>query len=88
MEPQGIVAVSDELDPVADALRRRGYRVVRLHEADRDGERDHLLAVVVSGRSDDVAGIQTTRTAAPVIDAAGMTAEEVVELVERRRLER
>lgn len=84
METRGFVAVSEDLDPVAELLARRGYRVRPLGQVDwrRDGE--DLVAVVLSGRAEDVAGVEARRTPAPVIRASGMTPEEVVAEVERR----
>lgn len=84
METRGWVAVSEDLDPVAELLARRGYQVRPLGQVDWRREGDRLVAVVVSGRADDVTGVGTPETPAPVINAAGMTAEEVVAEVERR----
>lgn len=86
MEPRGTVAVSEDLDPVADLLARRGYRVVRLQEVDWRREGDGLVAVVVSGLGDNLLHVQDPETPAPVINAAGRTAEEVAAEVERRGL--
>ncbi|MCL6580511.1 MAG: YkuS family protein [Firmicutes bacterium] len=74
------VAVEEGLGPVAEALRRRGYHVTGLHpEALRTA-----AAVVVSGRDESLMGIQSIRTTAPVINAEGRSADEVVRDVEER----
>jgi len=78
--PRAEVAVEEGLRPVADALRRRGYHVTGLHpEALRTA-----AAVVVRGQDESLMGIQTIRTEAPVINAEGRSAEEVVRDVEER----
>ena len=78
-----VVAVAAELTPIRRRLEERGYRVVPLEEAFHgDGG---PLAVVVSGVDDNVAGAATVRSRAPVISAAGRTAEEVAAEVDRAR---
>jgi hypothetical protein len=77
---RAVVAVDRDLGPYEAALRDAGYHVVpldsaRLHEAS---------AIVVDGIDERVMGIETPLTPAPVINATGMTAEEVVREVRRR----
>ncbi len=79
---QQVVAVGDDLSPFRDALESAGFRVVSLdqmtlHEAH---------AVVVDGMDSGFLGIETTETEAPVIDADGMTPEQVVAAVKARAL--
>lgn len=83
MMERPVVAVAAELTPVRRRLEERGYRVVSLEEA-FDGSGDPL-AVVVSGVDDDVTGVASVRVKAPVISAAGKTAEEVAADVDRAR---
>ena len=83
---RGTVAVSEDLDSVADLLRQRGYSVVPLGQVDWRRQGQELVAVVLSGRSENVMGIQDALTPAPVIRAAGLTAQQVAEEVERRGL--
>ncbi len=78
------VAVEPSLTGLAAYLRRRGYRVV-------DPSPGNLLevdAVVVSGADDNVMGIQDVTTQAPVINAHGLSFDDVVRAVETRGLER
>jgi Na+/H+-translocating membrane pyrophosphatase len=75
-----VVAVDRDLGPYQDALREAGYHVVPADAA-------HLreaAAIVVDGIDDRVMGIETPLSPAPVINATGRTAEEVVEEVRRR----
>ncbi|MGE5509410.1 MAG: YkuS family protein [Chitinophagales bacterium] len=77
---KGVVAVASELGNVAARLKAAGYTVVSLQGTDLG----QVGAVVVSGVSDDLMGIQTTVTKAPVIDANGLTEEEILETVSER----
>ncbi|HEY8450405.1 MAG TPA: YkuS family protein [Bacillota bacterium] len=79
---KGTVAVAPELTPVRRALEERGYQVVTLDEA--FGRRLEPLAVVVSGVDENVGGDATRRIEAPVIEARGRSAEDVVAEVERK----
>jgi len=76
------VAVEDSLTPVWNELEDEGFEPVALDEADLD----EVDAVVLSGEHDDIMGIETTETGAPVIVAEGLTPREVVQRL--RTLER
>ncbi|HHW91433.1 MAG TPA: YkuS family protein [Firmicutes bacterium] len=72
------VAVEEQLTPVKEYLQARGYQVVELRphvEAD---------AVVVSGQNENMLGGHTIATTGPVINAEGMTPEEVYRQLEGR----
>lgn len=77
---KGTVAVATELGNVRAQLENLGYTVVTLEGTDLQ----NVDAVVVSGVSDDLAGIQSIETTAPVIDASGRSAAEVAEDVSER----
>ncbi len=71
------IAVSEGLAPVEDALAEAGYQVVKLEEgATYD-------AAVVSGADDNMLGRQERRTTGPVVNAEGLTAEQVVARLRR-----
>lgn len=75
------VAVEPTLENVVQALAGRGYEVVRMEE----GTLPRADAYVVSGSDQNLLGIQATEgNRAPVISAAGRSAEEVVREVEQR----
>jgi hypothetical protein len=74
---RGKVAVEDNLTPVRDLLQQKGFEVVSV---DRVQDADY---VVLTGGDDNIMGIQTIMTKAPVITAEGRTAEEIVAEIER-----
>ena len=70
------VAVEENLTGIKKALEQRGYTVV----SPKSGE--SVTACVVMGMDNNLMDIQNTITKAPVIDAAGMTAEQVISRIE------
>lgn len=77
---RGVIAIEPGLTPFEEALVRGGYQVVRLDQA---GTRD-VDAVVVRGTDTDLTGRQTVRFPGPVIEASGLTPEEVRHQVDER----
>lgn len=78
-----LVAVEDGLDPVGDALREAGYHITKLVP----GHNVKLATAVVTGLSNNVLGIQETDgNRFPIIEAAGKTAREIVDMVKSRGL--
>ncbi len=75
------VAVEQSLTNVSDALRQRGYEVVEMNSA-HDAE--NCSCCVVTGFDSNVMGMQDTSTKAPVIEANGLSADEVCRQVEQR----
>lgn len=75
------IAIEQGLRPFQQALQTAGYIVVELREP---GEIDHLgaHAVVISGMDRNFLGIQDSRES-PVITAAGLSPEQVVDEVRR-----
>jgi len=72
------IAVEEGLTNVVQALQEEGFEVTRLNE----GRLSDVAAAVVSGMSNNFMGIaDTDGNQMPVIDAAGRTAEEIVESV-------
>jgi hypothetical protein len=75
------VAVQDGLENVERALREQGFEVTNMQTA---GLTD-VCAIVVTGMHDRIMGItDLPDQAAPVIQAAGLTADEVVRIVQDR----
>ncbi len=75
------IGVEQSLTNIQQALRDKGYEVVDLkQETDAAG----CACCVVTGLDSNVMGIADTSTQASVIDADGMTAEEVCTQVENR----
>lgn len=74
------VAIEDTLHQIRDYLSQNGYHVVDLNPK----KIKHVDAVVISGQDKDVLGIQDITTSAPVINAKGLTAEEVYKQLSER----
>jgi len=79
------VAVERDLKPVSDFLTGKGYEVdsVSLNNV-FTREMEKYDAVVVRGMNKDFLGVQDTNTSAVVINAKGMTAEQVYQAIESR----
>lgn len=76
---QGIVAVEPVLSNVIELLETEGYEVVSLDETNLES----VDAVVVSGADINLMNIQDTLTEVPVINAAGKSAEDILEEIDR-----
>lgn len=75
------IAVEESLSAVRAALEERGYDVVTLRsEKDAEG----CLGCVVTGQDVNVFGVQDAVIAGPVIDARGLSADDVVRELEER----
>ncbi len=72
------VAIEEGLSQVRRAIEARGWQVVPLAEAWQAG----VDAVVCTGQDDDLFGDESIEIEVPVIQAQGLTAEEIL-----RRLE-
>ncbi|XXM74388.1 YkuS family protein [Lysinibacillus sphaericus] len=75
------IGVEESLTNVVEALRAKGHDVVELkQESDAEG----CDCCVVTGLDSNVMGIQNTVTQGSVIEASGMSADEVCQQVESR----
>lgn len=70
------VAVEENLSAIKQALEKSGYTVVN------PKSNENVMACVVMGMDNNLMDIQNTITKAPVIDAAGMTPEQVISRIE------
>ncbi|HEY8421822.1 MAG TPA: YkuS family protein [Thermoclostridium sp.] len=78
------IAVQRGLTPVQEYLTDRGYEVeVVDFDAFSKAQSEEYDAIVLTGMSKNFLGMEDTATNAPVIDATGMTPEEVCEEIER-----
>ncbi|MBU8878363.1 YkuS family protein [Bacillus sp. FJAT-29790] len=75
------IAVEQSLTNVTDALREKGYDVVDLKSA---ADVENCSACVVSGIDSNFMGMQDVSTQAPIIEASGLSADEVCRQVEER----
>lgn len=75
------IAVEDGLDNVKQVLREQGFEVTKISNGTMNG----VAAAVVTGMSNNFMGIADTHgNKFPVIAAAGMTAQEIVQKVRDR----
>jgi len=75
------VAVEESLTNVSEALKAKGYEVVMLkNETDAKG----VDCCVVTGQDVNVMGIQDVAMEGSVIDARGLSADDVCREVEER----
>ncbi|MGE5557818.1 MAG: YkuS family protein [Bacillota bacterium] len=79
------VAVESQLSNISEYLEDQGYEVM---EFQHNEEMDELLrdvdAVVVTGMDEDYLGMHDIMTDAVVIEASGMTPEEIETELEER----
>ncbi|WP_449622375.1 YkuS family protein [Robertmurraya sp. Marseille-Q9965] len=74
------IGVEDSLTNVQEALRQKGHDVVQLsQESDARG----CDCCVVTGIDSNVMGMHDTTIAGPVIEANGLSADEVCQKVEQ-----
>lgn len=79
------VAVEGQMGNVSQYLSEKGYEVVQLDPHTQTGaELRNCDAIVVSGQDSDIMGITNALTKSPVIEARGMSAEQVFNELERR----
>lgn len=71
------IAVEDSLSSVKQALQSSGYEVTSLNQA------DGASCVVISGMDQNVMGFAEAVTSASVINAHGLTDEEIIQEVSR-----
>ena len=75
------VAVEEGLENVKAALRDQGFQVTKL----TNGTMNNVDAAVVTGMSNNFLGIHDTQgNRFPVIEAAGLTANEIVNVIQSR----
>ncbi|MGE7113546.1 YkuS family protein [Lysinibacillus sp. NPDC047702] len=75
-----IIGVEQSLSNVEQALKAKGYEVIQLRN-EEDAKR--CDACVITGQDKDVMGISDPILAGPVIDANGLSADEILQRVEK-----
>ncbi|GLY11077.1 YkuS family protein [Pseudobacillus badius] len=75
------IAVEQSLTNVTQALREKGYEVIDFKSA---GDLNNCSACVVTGMDSNVMGMQELSTKAPIIEASGLSADEVCREIEER----
>lgn len=80
---KGKIAVEQNLTPVKDYLADKGYQVDCIRISDETPSKlQGYDAVVINGLSNNLLGIQDTMTGAVVINADGLTPEEIGKEIE------
>ncbi len=74
------IAVEDSLGPVKDRLRAGGFDVVSL----AGGVPESVQVIVVNGLDDNFLGRQDIVSRVPIVNADGMSPQEVASEVSRR----
>ena len=75
---KGKIAVEDNLTPVKDYLSEKGYSVECIDFHNQSPKKlESYDAIVVTGLNSDYLGNAQTKTSAVVINADGMTPEQV-----------
>lgn len=79
------VAIEGPLGNIGMFLEEKGYEVVSLDPHTQTGiELRNCDAIIISGMDRNLMGDTTIKTASPVIEASGMTPEEVYQQVKNR----
>lgn len=83
---KGKIAVEQNLTPVKDYLSGEGYDVECIDFNEQSSANlQGFDAIVVTGQDSNFLGINDTQTAAPVINADGLTPEEVAGRIESEK---
>ncbi|MBT2757078.1 YkuS family protein [Mesobacillus foraminis] len=75
------VGVEQSLTNISEALRERGYDVVDLKQ---ENDAQGCDCCIISGIDSNIMGMQDTVTQGSVIEANGLSADEVCRQVEQR----
>ncbi|ADH60565.1 protein of unknown function UPF0180 [Thermoanaerobacter mathranii subsp. mathranii str. A3] len=78
------IAVESQLSNIKDYLKQKGYEVVELKETlSEKSDLNAYDAIVITGQSRNMLGIDDVLTNVSVIDATGMTPFDVEESIKR-----
>ncbi|KKB33170.1 YkuS family protein [Bacillus thermotolerans] len=75
------IAVEESLTNVTEALRERGFDVVEFQSVE---DARNCAACVITGLDNNMMGIHDTVMDGPVIEASGLSADQVCQEVEQR----
>ncbi|PKM82941.1 MAG: hypothetical protein CVU89_02055 [Firmicutes bacterium HGW-Firmicutes-14] len=77
------VAIENTMGNMRDYLSEKGYEVVQLDPHTQTGiELKNCDAVVIAGTDENLMGINSIKTESPVIDARGMSPQQVLNRLE------
>lgn len=78
------IAVESTIGNLRDYLTEKGYEIVQLDPHTQTGiELKNCDAIVINGQDENMMGMTTIKTEAPVIDVRGMTPEQVLNRIEQ-----
>lgn len=79
------VAVQKGLNPIKDYLCDEGYEVKEFDNRKKNAGNflNRYDAVIVTGENQNIMGVENTISSTSIIDATGMTGEEVKEQIEK-----
>ncbi len=83
------VAVQKGLNPIKDYLCDQGYTVKEFDNRKKNAGNflNRYDAVIVTGENQNIMGVEDTISTTSIIDATGMTGEQVKEQIEKNNRE-
>lgn len=79
------VAVESDLTNVSEYLEEQGYEIIEfMHSDDLAEELRDVEAIVTTGLDENLLGMHDIETDAFVIEASGLTPEEIGDMLEQR----
>ncbi|MBM7572214.1 YkuS family protein [Aquibacillus albus] len=75
------IGIEETLSDVKSALQEKGYETIDLRQED---DANNCDCCVISGQDKDVMGMQTASFGGSVINADGLSANEIVQQVESK----
>lgn len=75
------IGVEQSLTNVSEALKNRGFNVITLKE---EADAKNCDVCVITGQDENVMGIQNIVTEGSILNASGLSAEQVCQEVENR----
>jgi len=79
------IAVQKGLDPIRNYLSSEGYTVKEFDNRKKNAGNflNRYDVVIVTGENQDIMGVEETISSTPIIDATGMTGEEIKNQIEK-----
>ena len=79
------VAVESDLSNVSEYLEDQGYEIIEFFHSDELSEElQNVDAIVTSGMDENLLGMHDIETNAFIIEASGLTPEEIGDMLEQR----
>ena len=80
------IAVQEGLDVIKDYLSEEGYTVNEFDNRKKNAGNflDRYDAVIVTGENQNVMGVEDTISTTPIINATGMTGEQIKNRIEEQ----